>query len=155
MKTAILILLFISTNVLAAQGPDVTKWSMRYLARASNALLVANDAAINNQPIMCGIKKSETQALSMNLKKIIDEKIKTLVPSQKEQIYKAAETCEADCTCDGYSLVLEAQSEKDPKAGKLMDLVNVKGKKLEAKDRMACVKSFKGFCNGSLLKALR
>lgn len=137
----------------AAKSLGSGKWSMRYLARSSNFLLVANDSALSKQPLICPMKKSEPPKLSLKLKMIVDEKIKTLSSTQKEQVYEAAKTCELDCSCDIYSLALEKDS--DPRAGKLLELVNAKGKNIQMTDRLACAKKFREFCNGSLLPALR
>lgn len=153
MKTALLIGFLILNLALAVQAKGAPKWSMKYLARASNVILVANDQALNKEPIVCKLKRSEPEKLSLNLRKVIDRKIKSLTPDQKEQIYKDAMNCKVDCTCDIYALAME--NEKDPKVQKILELANVQGKNTPPEYRVTCAQNFKEFCSSSLLKSLR
>jgi hypothetical protein len=153
MKLALLATLLFSTHLLASTGGESSQWSMRYLARASNFLLVASDAALEKKPLMCGLKKEEPQELILKLKYQIEQKIQRLTTAQKEKIYRWALNCEKDCSCDIFSLALEKDS--DSRGGKFLELVNSKGSHTTPAERKACARKFKEFCSSQLLKELR
>ncbi|MGZ5279377.1 MAG: hypothetical protein ACXWC9_05520, partial [Pseudobdellovibrionaceae bacterium] len=87
------VLTSLSLSVLAYAGPDASMWSLRYLARASNSLLVASNQSLDNQKVICQIPGQKTSELSQNLKALVDAKISKLSPKQKAEIRLRSITC--------------------------------------------------------------
>lgn len=139
-------------SIRAFAGPDVSTWSYRYLARASNALLVASDQSLAKKEVICGIDGAKVSMLSQSLKALVDAKIKSLNPKQKSDIRTQAESCRSECTCDLYSYYFEQSSdEMDQKAKFNLDV----GDKVVTTDmRVTCAKNFAAFCRSQLLKAI-
>lgn len=145
-------LVLISCFAVAAPGSGSSTWSLRYLARASNFLLVASDAALESQPNICGIQPDQIQKMSLSLKGIIDQKISNLTTRQKQILEKQALTCELECSCDIYSLAYEQQKTQAPP--KALEALNEKASRMDSKARQACARQFKEFCDSQLLKRL-
>lgn len=142
MKLFLLSFLFVFS---AQASSEVSKWSLRYMARASNLLLVSFDSALENKPLLCGLKKDEPQTLSQNLKALIDEKVQILSAEQKRTIASQAETCEKECTCDILMMAIEKPSEK----------LTQKASAITSEQRSQCAQNFQEFCKSQLLKKIR
>jgi hypothetical protein len=135
-----------------AKGPDASRWSMRFMARASNALLVASQQSLDHQKAICGISGSQVSRLSQNLKSLIDAKIPSLNMSQKSMIRQQVLECQKDCTCDIFAYSLEGSSTSEDQ--KSLEQIRRSVEKITIQSRLACVKKFPEFCGSSLLKAL-
>lgn len=148
------ILFFILTfNLSALATTDVSKWSLRYLARASNLLLVTSDSLLESKPGLCEIKADEIQKMTMTLKMLVDQKIEKLTAVQKTTIDRQLENCTAECTCDVLALALEKSTKLEDQ--KKLTALNEKASKVEPAARLQCASSFKEFCSSQLIQALR
>lgn len=140
----LVLFILISLKVHANADVDPSFWSLRYLARASNFLLAANDSLLEKKPALCGLKEGEPAAMSQNLKILIDEKIRSLTARQKQVIHSQIPQCEQDCSCDIFSLYAENNSK-----------LNLKVPNTPPDRRLTCAEQFKEFCSSRLIKALR
>jgi len=146
MKKFFILFLFLSSmGAQAKETTDVSTWSLRYLARASNFLLVASDRLLENKKALCGLEKGQPEQTSQNLKSLIDEKIKSLNSNQKSKIKEQAQSCETECTCDIYLLAIED----------LPAAVSIKAQKVLPEQRSQCASKFKEFCQSRLFKSIR
>jgi hypothetical protein len=137
------------TKVSSQKSP---KWSLRYLAKASNSLLVMNDQLLNNDKPLCKVTKKQLQRSQQKLKSIIDEKISSLTEDQVRDIVSSAETCEKTCACDIFSYYFEKSQELQHKSYSVLS--EHKAKNTEFKDRLTCARQFREFCQSDLLKTL-
>lgn len=143
---------FIFFSVLAFASQDVSFWSFRYLARASNSLLVASQQSLNQQKVICGIKGEKVSVLSQSLKALVDEKISKLNENQKHAIRSQAGSCVSECSCDIYSYYLEQS--QDPSDRAALALLANAHQKVNELDRMQCARKFSEFCTSQLLKTI-
>jgi hypothetical protein len=139
-------------SIQAQAGLDVSFWSYRYLARASNVLLVASDQYLAKQKIICGINGPSVSKLSQSLKALVDEKIKTLSSAQVAAIRSQVATCQADCSCDLIAYVLEPRS--SPADRDAVTLLQTNSKPISSSDRLKCAQNFFQFCQSQLLKKI-
>ncbi len=145
------LILFMGLGALAALNPST--WSLRYLARASNALLVASDQSLEKKSVMCGIKGAQISALSQGLHALVDAKIAALSTNQKATIRQQASSCADECTCDIYKYHFEKSLDAaDTDALKRM---SSQFESVTAEKRQACAAKFSEFCSSQLLKALQ
>lgn len=130
-------------------------WSLRALARASNAVLVIVDESLEKKPqIMCNLKDQEVRKLSLNLKMIIDEKIRGLTVAQIENVLRDGKNCEIECACDIYVLAMEAFPENKKMKESLIE-IQKKAKSMSSTDRKRCAESYQEFCQTRLLRTIR
>ncbi len=130
-------------------------WSLRTLARASNAVLVIVDDSLEKKPqFMCNLKDQEVPRLSPNLKMIIDEKVRGLTEKQIDNMLLDGKKCEIECTCDIYVLVIQAFPENQ-KMQKSLSEIQKKAKITSSADRRRCAKNFKDFCHTRLVRIIR
>jgi hypothetical protein len=151
MKTLLFIFGF-TFSIQAFAGLDVSLWSYRYLARASNVLLVASDQHLANEKVICGINGKNISLLSQALKAIVDEKIRKLTFEQKNQIRSQVGSCQEECTCDLYSNLLMIGSSSDDHAA--MAKINAVSKPYGPGERLKCAQNFSQFCRSQLLKTI-
>ncbi len=129
------------------------KWSLKYLARASNTLLVINDHILAKEKAICSLEKKQLRKVQQNLKIIIDEKIASLKPTQVQDIVQMSETCEQSCSCDIFSYYFEKGTEHQHKSYAV--LAAHKAQATATEDRLQCAKKFKEFCKSDLMTALK
>lgn len=144
MKKLLFLVILGSASSYADSAP-ATQWSLRYLARASNFLLVASDSLLEGKTALCDLKKGQPEMMAQNLKALIDEKIKSLSKEQRKIASQQAESCEQNCTCDILSLAFEQVPES----------LNEKAAKITPAQRQECAKQFQEFCQSRLLKTIR
>lgn len=136
----------------ALAGPEASTWSLKYLARASNSLLVASQQALDKQKPICGISDTRISSMSQSLKALVDSKIAGLNQKQKEAVRKQSTQCQSACTCDIFSYYFEQSS--DPLDQKALADIRGKASSTTAEARMACAKKFPEFCQSLLLKTI-
>lgn len=143
----------LTTSVKKGSDTLAKKWSLKYLARASNSLLVINDQLVAKEKPICSIEKKQLRKLQQSLKIIIDQKIGSLKPEQVKDIIQTSETCEKSCSCDIFSYYFEKGTEHQHKSYAV--LAGHKAKSTSSEDRLTCARSFKEFCKSDLMNALR
>ena len=148
----ILCILLWNLRPVAAGTNTSSQWSIRYLARASNFLLTASDLNLQENKSLCDFKPDEPAQLSLPLRALIDEKLKTLSVSQMETIYNQTKLCKKECSCDIYALVLESPRRTD---SNVLKEIETQGKQLQISDRKRCAENFSEFCRSRLLKYLK
>ena len=131
-------------------GLDANYWSLRYLARASNTLLVASQQSLDQQKVVCGISGGRISSLSQSLKALIDAKTAHLTAAQKETIRQQAQSCAKECSCDIFAYYFEQNS--DPQDKMALEKTNAAAAAMTAESRLACAKKFPEFCQSQLLK---
>jgi hypothetical protein len=148
-----LLLFFTVASPAVAVAATADGWSLRYLARASNFILWAFDASLENKEVCTGLASEQVQALPRNLEALIDDKINRLSKSQQSRLLTQAKTCEKECTCDIYFLALQKLNSATNES--LVKQVGQKGTTTTPQQRARCAKSFSEFCTSSLLKQLK
>lgn len=136
-----------------AASLDSSAWSLRFLARASNLLLVSNDQLLDQKKALCDLKAEELQTMTQNLKSLIDEKIQNMTTSGKTRILQQSKSCEKECTCDIYSLYLESAAGSAHQ--ELSSEISGKASQMKSSQRLHCAQNFKEFCTSELLKKIR
>ena len=136
----------------APKGPDVSTWSLRYLARSSNSLLVASNQAFESKAVLSKMQKKNVSKASHNLKAIIDERISKLSKKEVKEIRTQAKKCASECSCDIFAYYLEKSSDAADK--KLLAQITPSAEKMSSKSRLACAQKFKEFCSSNLLKTI-
>jgi hypothetical protein len=149
-STVLLMILFIPGISSAETTPD---WSLRFLARTSNFLLVANDSLLAGEKAFCKIEKDQVQPMILNLKKQIDQKLEQLTPLQKKKIRSQTLTCEQECTCDIYALLFEKESDTPSK--KLLGEIQKTTSLITSDQRKSCAEKFQSICHTRLFHVLR
>jgi len=147
-----LVLILATCLQVQANEPEVSHWSLRYLARASNALLVASQQSLEHQKAICGISGSKISQLSQNLKALIDAKISSLNTAQKTAIRQQSATCFSECSCDIFAYSFEGSS--SPEDQKALEQIRSSVDKINTDARLACAKNFPEFCSSHLLKSI-
>jgi hypothetical protein len=137
-------------SIQAFAGLDASHWSMRFLARASNSILVASNQSLDQQKVLCGISGRQVSMLSQNLKALVDEKMSHLTTRQKKEIRQHALSCQKECTCDIYSYYFEQSS--DPKDKQALTDLSPAKEKMTAETRLVCAQKFSEFCHSQLFK---
>lgn len=149
----ILFFLLILTSISNAQTPNYGKWSLSFLAKSSNSLLVISDQILNNEKPVCPQTKSDDlMFMQQKLKSLIDEKIQNLNTIQTEKVITLIETCESDCSCDIFSLYIESFPKKI--SATKTALLNKKASSVTSEQRLTCAINFKYFCKSDLFKFL-
>lgn len=128
------------------------KWSLKYLGRASNFLMVLSDQYLEKSKPLCDIPKNQLGKLQKNLRKTIDKKIESLSDAQKTDIIRMAETCEKSCACDTFSYYFDRSKSHEHKSYSI--LAAHKSQNMSDEERLACAKSFKEFCTSDLFTEL-
>ncbi len=150
----ILIFLLMITSISNAQTPDYGKWSLSFLAKSSNSLLVISDQILNNEkPICPQAKPDDLMFMQQKLKSLIDEKIQNLNSKQSEKAITLIEGCESDCSCDILSLYFENFPQKISATQTAQ--LNKKASIVTSEQRLNCATNFKDFCKSALFKFLR
>jgi len=152
MMKAIGFAIILSLSALAFAGPNASHWSLRYLARASNSLLVASNQSLDKQKVVCQIPSQKISELSQNLKALVDVKISKLNDKQKTEIRLHSLTCVDECSCDIFSYYLEQST--DPKDKEALGRMNPAADKISTEARLTCAQKFPEFCKSLLLKTI-
>ncbi len=137
-------------SIQALAASDASRWSMRFLAKASNSILVASNQSLDQQKVICGISGKKVSTLSQNLKALVDEKISLLTSQQKNEIRSRALSCQDECTCDIYAYYFEQSA--DPKDKQALTNLSSAKESIKAEARLACAQKFMEFCHSQLLK---
>lgn len=136
-----------------SEAQEVTRWSLKYMARASSLLMAAHEQSLNKEPNVCRLSSEDVTKMTDSLKKLTEERIKLMSSSEKDQVMKDLRSCDQDCTCDGYFRFLESQS--DAKFKSAISNLESTALRVGMKERARCAKAFVEFCQSNLAKVLR
>lgn len=145
-------MIIMSITVVCSANPNAQPWSLLYLARASNSLLVANDQIADGKSAICRLSKTQASTATANLHVLIDEKIKTLQLPQHKKIEKQAVKCLQTCSCDIFSYYFDKSASIIN--NKIKSTVDELAKSTTPKIRAECAKNFQEFCSSELFKKL-
>lgn len=87
----------------------------------------------------CKASLDDVSIKSHDLQAQLEVKVLTLTDADIRLIKKRSQTCEKDCSCSIYALVLEKKNLTDK-------VVTQKAEKITADDRKKCVKKIKDIC---------
>lgn len=136
-------------GILLLISPLSQAQTLKTLAQLSNALLVLNEYALNQETDKaCQLSVTDISAKSQNLKSQIDEKIKSLSEVDFKILNQRLKSCATDCTCDIYAYAYEARQKPDPGMAEA-------AAKTKMADRMLCLSAtYKKICSNKLFKKL-
>lgn len=124
-----IIVCFISSFSFAITVKEIAEKSVILLSMTENEELIKK----------CKTNIDTVSIKSFDLQAQLDVKIQTLTAADMRLIKKRSQTCEQDCSCSIYSIVLE-------KKGLTDKLVSQKAEALTAHDRKKCIRKIKDIC---------
>jgi hypothetical protein len=141
------------------------KYSLQELNSAANALKVMADAEKGQDPVGCGIASDKALSMTMPLKALIDQRMRTEVQDYEQDPKSYANTegfeiCAKNCSCGVYSDIVEAARESSlPKNSAVQHKRNLTRLKAKAERQTAeasttCAKKQNWFCSSDLRKFL-
>lgn len=141
------------------------RYSLQELNAAANALKVIADDDKSKDLLGCEIPSQKALSMTMPLKALIDEKIRSEVEGYESDPKgysntEGFESCAKNCSCGVYNDVVEAASERKMPSGSSVThkrnaaKLRAKAERQTAEASLTCAKKQSWFCSSDLRKFL-